>query len=113
MSNVDCTTHESFFVFQLEGRLEATLNDSTSALDSEKNCWLHFSDTCVIMQIYIFIVCNHATEPTMYFLCLKSQGRRRRRRKHEVTAVAVVRSRRGCCGERHGVRSDQQGLALR
>lgn len=37
--------------------------------------------TYVIMQIYLFIVCNHATEPNMLFFCSEKQGRRKRRQK--------------------------------
>lgn len=58
----------------------------------------------IIMQIYLFIVCNHATEPNMPFFTQKGGeggGRREGKEVKKVTAVAVMRSRRGCCWECH------------
>lgn len=49
------------------------------------------------MQIYLFIVCNHATEPNMAFFVQKSRKGGGREGKKKLTTAAVMQSRRGCC----------------
>lgn len=49
----------------------------------------------VMMQIYLFVVCNHATEPNLPFFCKEEEEEEGRKYK-KVTTDAVMQSRRGC-----------------
>ena len=83
-------------------------SELTSALHSHKTLLaaIQQNSAYVIMQIYLFIVCNHATEANMPFFIIffcsekagaKSRRQQKKKKKKEVTADAVMQSRRGSC----------------
>lgn len=105
-----------FFLYFEENFVPPLMRANISTWLAILLAWVQQNTAYVIMQIYLFIVRNHATEPNMPFFCPERQGKRRKKKKRRRRS-----DRCRCHAEpegmllrmSHSVRSYQQGLALR